>query len=255
MWFGFVFSLSHSTTSISSGSSLGSLASTGSQGSQSSVAASLSDIYIDPCQRLTYELPEIDREALLQRVERVLKCNEEDVPLSSSYSQFDCGTPRTAVSQNLTNSSSDVASGVGYLPTYEQHLERQKCNHHATLPTSQVDLTNSLQALGLGPFTSRLIASTSVDCWQPPPMETVVVADDNQFDCHAQSVFNHVGATQTCGYICLGQSDASSGVSAEGVGGSDCALAGEVNRSPSRHVSSSSATETDCGICDASVQQ
>jgi len=218
------FSLSHSTMSMSSGSSLGSLASTGSQGSQSSVAASLSDIYIDPCQRLAYEVPEIDREALFERVERVLKCSDDHPP-----SCLHDAVPRTDASPELASSSSDVASSVGYLPTYEQHLERQKCRHAAL------------------PFTTQLLASTSADCWQPPRPED---------DCHAQSAaFNDVIATATCSYVSVGQSDASSGVSAEGAGGSDCALAGEVRRSTSRHVSSGSATESDSGICDASVQQ
>jgi len=242
-------SLSHSTVSMSSGSSLGSLASTGSQGSQSSVAASLSDIYLDPCQRLMYEVPEIDREALFQRVQRVLSYSDDNA--SPNCSQFDDRMSRLAASQNAINSSSDAASNVvGCLPTYEQHLERQKFSHHtATLPSSQVELSNSLQALGLGPFTSQLIASTSADCWQPVE-ETVSIADDCGY---SQSAFNDVPATQTC--ACLGQSDASSGVSAEGASSSDCGHAGEVNRNTSRHLSSSSATESDSGICDASVQQ
>jgi len=243
------FSLSHSTVSMSSGSSLGSLASTGSQGSQISVAASLSDIYLDPCQRLMYEVPEIDRDALFQRVQRVLSYSDDNA--SPNCSQFDDRMSRIAASANVINSSSDVASNVvGCLPTYEQHLERQTCNHHSvTLQNSQVELSNSLQALGLGPFTSQLIASTSADCWQPTE-ETVSVADDCGYP---QSAFNDVSATQACG--CLGQSDASSGVSAEGASGSDCGHAGEVNCNTSRHLSSSSAAESDSGICDASIQQ
>jgi len=235
---------------MSSGSSLGSLASTGSQGSQSSVAASLSDIYLDPCQRLMYEVPEIDREALFQRVQRVLSYSDDSASLNCS--QFDDRMSRIATSQNMINSSPDVASNVvGCLPTYEQHLERQKFSHHnTTLQSSQVELSNSLQALGLGPFTSQLIASTSADCWHMTE-ETVSVADDCGY---SQSAFNDVGGTPACG--CVGQSDASSVVSAEGAGGgSDCGHAGEVNRNISRHLSSSSATESDSGICDASVQR
>jgi len=201
------FSLSRSTMSMSSGSSLGSLASTGSQGSQGSVAASLSDIYLDPCQRLTYQVPEIDREALLERVKRVLKC-ADDVPLpppGCSYPLFDDPAPRTTVdSMNSTSSdvaSSDGSSGAGYLPTYEQHLERQKCR--AVLPSSsQSDLSDSLQALGLGPLTSKLIASTSADCWHSVPVETTPLAA-NDVDYHRHSVFSDVTATTTptCGRV------------------------------------------------------
>lgn len=226
---------------MSSGSSLGSLTSTGSQGSQSSVAASLSDIYIDPCQRLSYELPAIDHSVLFQRVERLLKCSS-DLPSSSAHPQLDHVTSRTAVSQAVTNSSSDAANNVGYLPTYEQHLERQK--YHCTpVPTSQadpVDLTNSLRALDLGPFTNRLIASTSAGCRQP-----LTASDDIEYDRRLQAPL----VTPTAG-CSLGQSDASSGAS-----GDDAALGEEVGRGTSRHVSSGSATESDSGICDASMQQ
>jgi len=241
---------------MSSGSSLGSLTSTGSRGSQSSVAASISDIYINPCQRLTYDIPEIDRDALFQRIEHLLK-SSDNLPSSSSCTQYndchlqssltDIGTTQTAVSQNSINSSSDASSSVGCLPTYEEHLEIQKCRHHTPVPTTLADpvnLTDSLQALGLGPFTSRLIAS-----------ETFSASSDLQSDCHLQSSLTDIGTTQTTGYVCLGQSDASSGVSGEGTGGSDCALTGEVNRITSRHVSSGSATESDSGICDASMHQ
>jgi len=252
-------SLSHSTMSISSSSSLGSLTSTGSQGSQSSVAASLSDIYLDPCQRLTYKVLEIDRDALFQRVERLLKCRD-DLPQSSAIVQFNDGMSRTSLPHDLVNSSSDVSSsGVGCLPTYEQHLERQRCRR-TPLPATQPDavyLSSSLHALELGPFTSQLLASASAsaDC-QRPLTEMVVTDDDVQSDYHLQpSLSTDLGASLTPGYVCLGQSDASSGVSGEGVGGSDSALAGEVNRSTSRHVSSSSATESDSGICDAAVTQ
>jgi len=251
------FSLSHSTTSMSSGSSLGSLTSTGSQGSQSSVAASLSDIYLDPCQRLTYEVPEIDRDALFQRVERLLKCRN-DLPPSSADVQLNDRVSRTSASQILVNSSSSVAvtsTAVGCLPTYEQHLERQRCHQTSllTTPTDPADLSNSLQALELGPFTSQLLAST--DC-QQPLSEMVPADDDIQSDYRLQPSYStEVGTGLTPGYVCLRQSDASSGVNWEGVGGSDGALAVEVNRNTSRHVNSSSATESDSGICDAAVTQ
>lgn len=233
--------------SVSSGSSLGSLTSTGSHGSQTSIAASLSDIYNDPCHRPAYDLPEIDRDALFQRIERLLNCSE-DAARSS---------PGTAVSQDSVNSLSDAASSVGCLPTYEQHLERQKYRYHTPVQTAQVDpteLTNSLKALGFGPFTSRLIASTSADCWQPPQSETF---SDVQPDSHPQSSYTDVDASTThpAGCVGLGQSDASSGVSAEEAGGSDCVVAGLVNRSASRHVSTGSATESDSGISDAVIQQ
>jgi len=221
------------------------------------VAASLSDIYLDPCQRLVYEVPEIDRDALFQRIDRLLH-RGDDLPPSSADVQFDDGVSRTAVPCSLVNSSPDAASScVGCLPTYEQHLERQRC-HRPPLPTTQadpVDPTSSLQALELGPFASQLLASVSADCRQP--LTEMLAADDSvQSDCHSQPSFTtDVGASLTPCYVCLGQSDASSGVSGEGAGGSDSALAGEVNRSTSRHVSSSSATESDSGICDAAVAQ
>lgn len=197
--------------SMSSGSSLGSLASTGSQGSQGSVTASLSDIYLDPCyHRLTnYPVPEIDREALFERVERVLKCRDDGAPSlpapSCSYRQFDDVAPRTVV-DSLNSSSSDVASsdsGAGCLPTYEQHLElQQKCCGMA-LPSSvsslqTSNLSDSLQALGLGPLTSKLIASsTSADCWQHSlSEETTPVATDDT-DYHRQPVFSDIPVTTT----------------------------------------------------------
>jgi len=230
--------------SVSSGSSLGSL--TGSQGSQNSVAASLSDIYIDACQRPTYDLPEIDRDALFQRIERLLQRNDDDLP-PSSCADYNHGTSVAAVPQDSASSSSDAVSGVGCLPTYEEHLERQKCCQHAPVPTAQADamsLTDSLQALGLGPFTRQLIASSSADGWQPLT-ETFAAANDVQSDRDLQSSF----AAQTAGYNCLGQSDASSGVS---TAGSDCAVVAESNRNSSRHLSSSSATESDS---DAAIHQ
>ena len=143
------FSLSHSTMSMSSGSSLGSLTSTGSQGSQGSVAASLSDIYFDPCRRLAYDAAEIDRGALFQRVERLLRC-PDDLPPSSANAPFDNGMSRTVVSHDVVNSSSSVASsstgGVGCLPTYEQHLERQRCHQASFPPADPTDLSSSLEA-------------------------------------------------------------------------------------------------------------
>ena len=250
------FSLSHSMTSMSSGSSLGSLTSTGSQGSQSSVAASLSDIYLDPSQRLMYEVLDVDRDALFQRVERLLKCRD-DLPPSSADLQFDNGVSRTAVSYELVNpSSSDLtSSSVGCLPTYEQHLERQRC-HRTPLITTQVDpvdLSSSLQALELGPFTSQLLAST--DCRQPLT-EVVPTGDDVQSDCHLQPSFStDLSSSLTPGCVCLGQNDASLGVRGEGGGCSNGALAVEVNRNTSRHVTSSSATESDSFICDATNTQ
>ena len=239
---------------MSSGSSLGSLASTGSHGSQSSVAASLSDIYLDPCQRLAYDLTEIDREALFQRVDCLLKHSGDLLP--SSCPNYNHGMARTAPSQDSINSSSDVASGVGCLPTYEQHLERQKCRNRSPLPAAQVNpvsLTNSLQALPVGSFTSQLIASSSADFW-PQPTEMSSSASDEQCDSQVQSSFSEVTASQIR-YICIGQSDVCSGVSADVAGGSDSALLGEFNRSSSRHVSSGSAAESDSSICDASMQQ
>ena len=152
LWYKFVavyFSLSHSTMSMSSGSSLGSLTSTGSQGSQGSVAASLSDIYFDPCRRLAYDAAEIDRGALFQRVERLLRC-PDDLPPSSANAPFDNGMSRTVVSHDVVNSSSSVASsstgGVGCLPTYEQHLERQRCHQASFPPADPTDLSSSLEA-------------------------------------------------------------------------------------------------------------
>ena len=243
------FRLSYSTVSVSSGSSLGSLTSTGSQGSQSSVAASLSDIYIDPCQRLVYDRPEIDRDALFKRIERLLERHDDDLPPSSCV-EYNHTASIAAVPQDSVTCSSDAVSGVGCLPTYEQHLERQKCCQHAPVPTAQADavtLTDSLQALGIHSITRQLIASSSADTWQPLN-ETFAVANDVQSDHDLQSAF----AAQTIGYSCLGQSDASSGVSGAG---SDCAVVAEGNRNTSRHLSSSSATESDSGICDASVHQ
>jgi len=233
---------------MSSGSSLGSLTSTGSQGSQSSVAASLSDIYIDPCHRLAYDVPEIDRAALLQRIERLLQCRD-DSPTTSCL-QYSHEMPSTAVSQNSVNLSCDAAISSGCLPTYEQHLERQKCRDTpvpmAAAKAGAVDLSDSLQGLVLGPFTSRLIASSSADSWQPL-MEMFPTANDVQLNYSLADV----STTQTARYVGQGESDASLGLSGSAAGGSDCA----VNRSASRHVSSGSATESDSGVCDTAMQQ
>lgn len=282
---------------MSSGSSLGSLTSTGSQGSQSSVAASLSDIYIDPCQQLTYyDTSDIDRDALFQRIERLLKCSEEDrtmtseyyltrtavsqeVPPTSEYNRSGILLP-TAVMQEASSSSeynhsrlrtnvfqevppaleynqgivlsqtaslqqpiscvsealpSEAVTGLGCLPTYEEHLELQKCRN---VPTVQADAavgsSDSLQALSLGPFTRRLIASSSADHCLLPLAETFVTTNDVRSDSNLQWSLVDVGSTQT-----VGHSDASSGVS--GVS--------------SRHVSTGSATGSDSGICEASRQQ
>jgi len=113
--------------------------------------------------------------------------------------------PRTVV-DSLNSSSSDVASsdsGAGCLPTYEQHLElQQKCCGMA-LPSSvsslqTSNLSDSLQALGLGPLTSKLIASsTSADCWQHSlSEETTPVATDDT-DYHRQPVFSDIPVTTT----------------------------------------------------------
>jgi len=250
----FCFSLSRSTLSMSSGSSLGSLTSTG---SQSSVAASLSDIYFDPCHPLSYELPEIDRESLFQRVEHLLKGGDSS---SSCSAQFDDGMSGTVPSRDVC-CSGGANSSAGCLPTYEQHLERQRCIQ----PSPQadgVDLTKSLQGLNLGPFTSRLIASASNELLTESFSANDGIAFGYQLQPPLADVtpftgYPDVQAAHSPGYVCLGQSDASSGVSGEDVGGAECTVGMEVNcgMGNSRHVSSGSVTESDSGICEASLQQ
>jgi len=222
---------------MSSGSSLGSLTSTGSQGSQCSVAASLSDIYANPCHQLTRKLPEIDRDALWQRVERLLTCSNE-LPTNSVGFELDHVTSSTSESQDsVVNSSLDVVSGVRCLPTYEQHLEQQRCRRPPPPPLPSQSLTNSLQALSLGPLVSQPIASVSTSTGSRClPTETIPVIADVQ--CEPPS-----SSTSHALYRYVEQTGNGVGVS------------GDVNRSTSRRVMSGTATEPGSGSCDASVHQ
>lgn len=118
--FGFLYSLSRSMTSVSSGSSLGSLTSTS---SHSSVGYGLTDVFNHVTQRAT-EAPQIDLTLLHKRVERLLKFREMNT--KSSDVNGSQTTEPLEYSIGLFPDTNNMLSSANVLPTYEQHLERQR---------------------------------------------------------------------------------------------------------------------------------
>lgn len=129
--------LSLSTTSISSGSSLGSLGSlsASSRGSQNSMAMSFTDIY----SLQGHLTPEVNLPELHRRVERLLQganrnfvsipedvASSSDIPCGLASDGFGFGAtglpPMAAESHSLFTSRFESCS----LPSYEEHIERQR---------------------------------------------------------------------------------------------------------------------------------
>jgi hypothetical protein len=107
-------------TSISSGSSLGSLTSTS---SHSSVSYGLTDVFNHVSQRAT-EAPQIDLTLLHKRVERLLKFREMNF-MSTDISGSQTAEP-LEYSSGVFPEANKMLSSANVLPTYEQHLERQR---------------------------------------------------------------------------------------------------------------------------------
>jgi hypothetical protein len=116
----FLYSLSHSTASVSSGSSLGSLTSAS---SQSSAGYGLTDIFAHASQQVA-EVHQIDLTLLHERVERLLNFREmNSMPTGGGGSQT---AEKLECSTGVFPDTNKLLSTSNILPTYEQHLERQR---------------------------------------------------------------------------------------------------------------------------------
>lgn len=185
--------LSLSATSISSGSSLGSLGSlsASSRGSQNSMALSLTDIYSNQGQMLVeVNLPELHR-----RVERLLHqhgCSSipEDAVSSSSVipSRLSCDNVSCLPlehPQQIIASSDSLASKFDTcsLPSYEEHMERQRSQN---LGTSQERISYSCRNVAANSMLASV--NQSLNDLQPSATSLLLSADLEKTLCYDETV-------------------------------------------------------------------